>query len=89
MEDYLGSNLDTYNHPNSLNEPRIPGIFQYYSVAEDELAKGYAGLYGSAQETADAIAVAWEKITDQIGRCLLYTSPSPRDQRGSRMPSSA
>ena len=26
---------------------------------------------------------------DQIYICLLYTSPSPRDQRGSRMPSSA
>ena len=26
---------------------------------------------------------------DQDYRCLLYTSPSPRDQRGSRMPSSA
>ena len=26
---------------------------------------------------------------DQYGDCLLYTSPSPRDQRGSRMPSSA
>ena len=25
----------------------------------------------------------------QYGVCLLYTSPSPRDQRGSRMPSSA
>ena len=25
----------------------------------------------------------------QFGFCLLYTSPSPRDQRGSRMPSSA
>ena len=25
----------------------------------------------------------------QDGTCLLYTSPSPRDQRGSRMPSSA
>ena len=24
-----------------------------------------------------------------FGGCLLYTSPSPRDQRGSRMPSSA
>ena len=24
-----------------------------------------------------------------VGACLLYTSPSPRDQRGSRMPSSA
>ena len=26
---------------------------------------------------------------DRHNRCLLYTSPSPRDQRGSRMPSSA
>ena len=26
---------------------------------------------------------------DRIKACLLYTSPSPRDQRGSRMPSSA
>ncbi len=68
IEDYLGSNADSYNHPNAAIEPRIPGIFQYYSVAEDELAKGYAGQYGSAQETADAIAAAWEKITDQIGR---------------------
>ena len=68
VEDYLGSNADSYNHPNAAIEPRIPGIFQYYSVAEDELAKGFAGQYGSAQETADAIAAAWEEITDQIGR---------------------
>ncbi|KMW58945.1 Various polyols ABC transporter, periplasmic substrate-binding protein [Candidatus Rhodobacter oscarellae] len=68
IEDYLGSNADSYNHPNAALEPRIPGIFQYYSVAEDELAKGYAGQYAGAQETADAIAAAWENITDQIGR---------------------
>lgn len=68
IEDYLGSNADSYNHPNAALEPRIPGIFQYYSIAEDELAKGYAGQYGSAQETADAIAAAWDKITDEIGR---------------------
>ena len=32
-----------------------------------------------------------EAVEDQadVGVCLLYTSPSPRDQRGSRMPSSA
>ena len=29
------------------------------------------------------------KMIDQYKTCLLYTSPSPRDQRGSRMPSSA
>ncbi|WP_421760488.1 sugar ABC transporter substrate-binding protein [Devosia sp.] len=68
VEDYLGSNLDSYNHPNGAIEPRIPGIFQYYSIAEDELVKGINGQYKSAQETADAIAAAWEKITDQIGR---------------------
>ena len=28
-------------------------------------------------------------VEDSLLTCLLYTSPSPRDQRGSRMPSSA
>ena len=34
----------------------------------------------------------WADIVGYEGQyqvCLLYTSPSPRDQRGSRMPSSA
>ena len=30
-----------------------------------------------------------EVATALLQSCLLYTSPSPRDQRGSRMPSSA
>ena len=30
-----------------------------------------------------------DRFTHLTFRCLLYTSPSPRDQRGSRMPSSA
>ena len=37
-------------------------------------------------------AVWKEGVFDDNGKwmdCLLYTSPSPRDQRGSRMPSSA
>ena len=40
---YLKSQADSYNHPNAAIEPRIPGIFQYYSIAEDELAKIFAG----------------------------------------------
>jgi multiple sugar transport system substrate-binding protein len=67
VEDYLSSNADSYNHPNAANEPRIPGIFQYYSRAEDELVRGL-GSGASAQEIADSIAAAWEEITDQIGR---------------------
>ena len=30
-----------------------------------------------------------DQAMDRLNFCLLYTSPSPRDQRGSRMPSSA
>jgi multiple sugar transport system substrate-binding protein len=64
---YLDSQRNSYNHPNGAIEPRIPGIFQYYSAAEDELANIFAGK-ATAQEGADRIAAAWEKLTDEIGR---------------------
>lgn len=67
IKSYLESEANSYNHPNAAIEPRIPGIFQYYSVAEDELSKIFAGKH-DAQSGADNIAAAWEKLTDQIGR---------------------
>ena len=39
-------------------------------------------------ESFGRLMTAWDK-SEGAGTCLLYTSPSPRDQRGSRMPSSA
>ena len=39
--------------------------------------------------TSVAIHDALKLLSCPIIDCLLYTSPSPRDQRGSRMPSSA
>ena len=35
------------------------------------------------------ISLSHCRLTGPLSICLLYTSPSPRDQRGSRMPSSA
>ncbi len=64
---YMDSQSTSYNHPNSAIEPRIPGIFQYYSIAEDELSKVYAGKE-TAQQGADNVAAAWEKLTDKLGR---------------------
>ena len=49
-------------------------ILAYWSYA-----KAYYVKNGKQTKEVDAIRRA----------CLLYTSPSPRDQRGSRMPSSA
>ena len=41
-------------------------------------------------ETFENIKFVIEKEDSRVSYlCLLYTSPSPRDQRGSRMPSSA
>ena len=41
---------------------------------------------GDSQDTAYKVS----QISETMGYpCLLYTSPSPRDQRGARMPSSA
>jgi len=67
ISSYLKSQFGSYNHPNRAVEPRIPGIFQYYSVAEDELAKVFAGRL-DAKTGADNIAKAWEGITDRLGR---------------------
>jgi multiple sugar transport system substrate-binding protein len=68
---YIGSYMDSqstsYDHPNSAIEPRIPGIFQYYSIAEDELTRVFAGKE-TAQQGADNIAAVWEKLTDKLGR---------------------
>ena len=48
---------------------------------------GLSALAGSlAAVSAHAVDYA---VTGDAQVCLLYTSPSPRDQRGSRMPSSA
>ena len=48
-------------------------------------------LYGlSVSELDERITVYKAEITRlEAERCLLYTSPSPRDKRQSRMPSSA
>ena len=41
-------------------------------------------------ESSESFEAAIENAVERTGKtCLLYTSPSPRDQRGSRMPSSA
>ena len=45
---------------------------------------------GSNMEDRRALLqTVFDEFADETIACLLYTSPSPRDQRGSRMPSSA
>ena len=43
----------------------------------------------TARESIFAMVNSLKIVDGRVYFCLLYTSPSPRDQRGSRMPSSA
>ena len=45
-----------------------------------------AGLNTASR--SGSLSAGWAEFK-RVLSCLLYTSPSPRDQRGSRMPSSA
>ena len=67
----------------------VPSVLA--SKGERKLAMLTAYDYTFAQ-LADAAGADMLLVGDSLAmvvHCLLYTSPSPRDQRGSRMPSSA
>ena len=49
---------------------------------------GYLTMAAMCASTGVIITIV-PNMLDVASICLLYTSPSPRDQRGSRMPSSA
>ena len=54
---------------------------QYFTVRDPRFAR--------AIDTVPGICKRWSANSVQVLDCLLYTSPSPRDKRQSRMPSSA
>ena len=61
-------------------------IIDLFEKDSEELKK-LQSSFASARFSPGKMAA---NTTDKkIEVCLLYTSPSPRDQRGSRMPSSA
>ena len=74
------------------------GRVQYDAVTDDEalaafheltLVEGIIPALESSHAIAFALKLAANMSPEENIICLLYTSPSPRDQRGSRMPSSA
>ena len=71
-----------YARRRSVDAPQFKSSKQLVSV----LLKSLPFALTSAQQK---VAIEIQHDLTQSHPCLLYTSPSPRDQRGSRMPSSA
>ena len=65
----------------------LKAVAEGRSVLISETLKFQAKQGGEKIITRDRIQLDGVFLTSKV--CLLYTSPSPRDQRGSRMPSSA
>ena len=65
-------------------------VFDRTQRAVIDLAATLGGdLQGVSIQLGKALNDPVEGLSALRRSCLLYTSPSPRDQRGSRMPSSA
>ena len=54
---------------------------------DDYILNGSKALITNAPDAE--LFIVYATVEGRVTTCLLYTSPSPRDQRGSRMPSSA
>ena len=71
--------------PNSLNEHWMPFTSNKDFKQNPRLITEAKGVYLKTHHGKTQI----DASSGLFCNCLLYTSPSPRDQRGSRMPSSA
>ena len=61
----------------------------HVQLADEAVCVGDPPSGRSYLNIPNIIAAATSRGADAIHPCLLYTSPSPRDKRQSRMPSSA
>ena len=78
--------------PKRITSKDIPSIYPQGSEIMIQVSKGPIGNKGPRVTTNISLAGRYLVLmpySDQFGICLLYTSPSPRDKRQSRMPSSA
>ena len=74
--------IEKYPQVNAVEDPTVEYAFAPLSIGSDAVRFG--------QVLSISQRLPWPgKISLAGDACLLYTSPSPRDQRGSRMPSSA
>ena len=63
--------------------------YEAFNDAERKLGVSTGPRITALEGLSDSILDDLGFIANLPDTCLLYTSPSPRDQRGSRMPSSA
>ena len=79
-----------YFPSNSVEKIESPRIDEYLEELAKRINKSKERVVLTGHTDSQGSEASNEKLGLRRAKiCLLYTSPSPRDQRGSRMPSSA
>ena len=85
VKDLLDAGVHFGHQVRRWNPKSKPFVYDNrHGISIIDLEKTYDLLEKAAQAVEEVVGSG-----KQVLICLLYTSPSPRDQRGSRMPSSA
>ena len=77
------------DEPNSLGWYLQDRLEAEGAVLKNDGTLEHGTCIGGDNRVGDCSTTVFNLTTIKNASCLLYTSPSPRDQRGSRMPSSA
>ena len=86
---FVASRSDDDGVKNTTPSKRSEDLVRY-ALAGNLAIAGAKGAVALTTGSAAMLAETVHSCADAGNQaCLLYTSPSPRDQRGSRMPSSA
>ena len=83
-----GLNLDFYQAQNKYRQKQFRSILNYIIKLLMIIIAVFIGWWLGNRDKLVLIQEN-EKLINDFNDCLLYTSPSPRDISGSRMPSSA
>ena len=83
---YIKKNLKTAQETEDSDERKKQWIKIVFGIV---LALGYGGLHVPPNVSVSEVIYALGILFITLYVCLLYTSPSPRDCKTSRMPSSA
>ena len=80
--------LANFNVTNQSITPNFPFTGTWYNLMDDSSIT-VTSTTAPITIPAGEFRIFGNQLATLSNNCLLYTSPSPRDQRGSRMPSSA
>ena len=85
----LTPHLFSYHHEDAVDHlMRVAAGLDSLVLGEGQILSQVKKMMRLGQEHK-SLGPILNRLLTQAVSCLLYTSPSPRDQRGSRMPSSA